>query len=84
MSNPFVLHHLVDGQALVGVDLQHALDQFLGVAGDVRPLGRRKVVLAGSDSRLHAGADREAVVGVKRRKAAKQDVANDAERPDVA
>lgn len=84
LSNPFVLHHLVDGEALVGVDLQHAFDQFLGVAGDVRPLGRRKVVLAGPDSRLHAGADGEAVVAVEGREAAQEDIADDSERPDVA
>lgn len=84
LSNPFVLHHLVDGESLVGVDLQHSLNQFFGVAGDVRPLGRRKVILAGSDPRLHAGTNGEPVVAVEWREAAQQNVADDAEGPDVA
>lgn len=84
LSNPFVLHHFVNREALVGVDLQHPFDKFLGVAGDVRPLGRRKVVLAGSDSRFHAGADGKSVVAVEGREAAQEDVADNTERPDVA
>lgn len=67
--NPRILHDLIDGQPLLGLDAEHALDEILRGLAHVLPLGVREVVLAGPDAGLHAGRDGQPVVGVERREA---------------
>lgn len=68
--NPRILHDLIDGQPLLGLDAEHALDEILRGLAHVLPLGVREVVLAGPDAGLHSRGDGQPVVGVERREAA--------------
>lgn len=64
-SNPNILHNLIDGQAFGWIDVQHALNEFLGVIADILPFGIRKTELAQSDAFLHARRNGQTVITVK-------------------
>lgn len=63
---------------------QETADEVLGISADVAPFGFGKLVLARTNTLLHAWRDGSSVVGVKRRVTAQQDVRNDTQGPKVA
>jgi hypothetical protein len=63
--NPFTPYNLVNGQSFLWICFQASLDEVLTVRGDVGPLRFRELILARSDSFLHAGGDGLAMVGVE-------------------
>ncbi len=76
---PSVLESILTAQSLVDVDAHETPNEFLGFVADVVPVGRVELELAFEDLREEI----RVVLVVERRVAAKQDVADDADRPDV-
>ena len=69
--NPLVFDDIIDVVPFGRIRLEHSLDQVFGVLGDVGPLGLGELVLPRTDSLLHPGRNRKAVVAVKWRESAK-------------
>ena len=65
--NPFCLDHLVNGQPLLGVGLEAATDQLLGLVRHVRPKWFGEVELAELDSPFHSRGHGKALLGRERR-----------------
>ena len=82
--DPLGSDHVVDGEALLRVRLQHPADQILGLFGHLGPLGLGEFILTRPYSLLHARRDGQTVVTVEGRKSAQQNVHDDAERPNIA
>ena len=64
--DPLVLDDVVNVVSLRGVGLEHALDEVLGIPGDVGPLRLGELVLPRPDPLLHARGNGQAVVTVER------------------
>mmetsp|Transcript_12135 Transcript_12135/g.38929 ORF Transcript_12135/g.38929 Transcript_12135/m.38929 type:complete len:253 (-) Transcript_12135:307-1065(-) len=77
--HPAVLEHLLGGEALLDVELEHIPDQLLGIAGDVVPPRRREVVPRVKD----LVEERRQFLLVKGREAAEEDVQDHPCGPDV-
>lgn len=77
-SNPWIAHDLVDGEPLLRLHTEHALDEIFGRLADVLPFRVGEVVLAGADAGLHTRGNCQAVVAVEWWEATKPAHINDA------
>ncbi len=68
--NPSILYHLLNGEAVDGISIEHALDEVLGILRHVFPLWIRKVILTRSYPCLHARGNCEPMITVEGRVAA--------------